>query len=115
MSEKQPQAHKLLLWQHRLAEKYDRQQFLEMIETYNQKLSGIWDDDFTIKGSELLTIITLGWGALFRLDRAKAINADLLAKGEDLLSVLGKDGYFPAAGKPRTEAFRVAIAKAKKG
>ena len=68
----QPPAGELLPWQQRLAEEYDRKQFLEMIERYNQKLSGVWDDDFTIKGSELLTIISLGWGAVFRLDSAVA-------------------------------------------
>ena len=49
-----------------------------------------------------------------KLKDLEASKADLLTTGEDLLSVLGENGYFPAAGKPKTDAFKVAIAKAKK-
>lgn len=37
---------------------------------------------------------------------------ELLRAARDLIGTLGPNGYFPTAGKPKTDALRAAIAKA---
>lgn len=45
-------------------------------------------------------------------ERVRKAAPELLAALKDLIGCIGRDGYFPQAGKPRTDAARAAIAKA---